>query len=71
MFSFSFVILFFLVLGFAYYYIMKWYNLKNKEEVEEKLEEIKQTDELAKTVKKVNATKYKKAKDEVEKFRKL
>ena len=71
MFSFSFVILFFLVLGFGYYYIMKWYNLKNQEEIDEKLEEIEQTDELAEKVKQVDSKKYKKAKDEVEKFRKL
>ena len=70
MFSFSVVIVIFLILGALYYFAMKLYDLKRKE-VAEKLEEIQEVEELTDDIKKIDINKTKGKKDKINEFRNI
>ena len=70
MFSFSAVIVIFLILGALYYFAMKLYDLKRKE-VAEKLEEIQEIDELSDDIKKIDINKIKGKKGKINEFRNI
>jgi len=70
MFSFSAVIVIFLILGALYYFAMKLYDLKRKE-VAEKLEEIQEVEELTDDIKKIDINKTKGKKDKINEFRNI
>jgi len=67
MYSFSGFMVLLVCLGLAYYYIMKWYDIRQAE-IEEKINDAKEIGELDDKVKKVNVDKLKKQKGNIKKF---
>jgi len=66
----SIFLVFIASLCIAYYLGMRIYRLKN-EEVAEKMDEVKEVDDLAKTINKVDINQTKRKKGKIEEFTKL
>ena len=71
MFSFSFVLVILVGLSLLYWYIMKGRELSKKEVVEKVDEELKEIDELAEKVKKVDPKKVRDKKKKIDEVKNL
>jgi predicted nucleotidyltransferase len=70
MFSFSFVLVMLALLGGAYYFTMKYFDLKKKE-VMEKLQDAKEIEEIYEEVKNVNVSKIKRKKGKIDELNQI